>query len=92
MTLEQLAASNILVLARALAAAKGISLAGVSSRAHGDSEAFDKLEALTGSMTLRKYDASMAFLRDRKNWPEGATVPKVWEPWLTTSRKGGWNG
>lgn len=79
--LEPLVVDNLLRLARALAKARGVSLNAVSRAAHGDSPAFAKLEGGEGSITVRKYDEAMIYLRDPANWPAGSKIPTPHEPW-----------
>lgn len=84
--LESVAVDNLLTLARALAQARRrrrhkCSLRTVSRACHGDASALPNLARGAGSITLRKYDEAMGWLLDPKNWPEGAAIPRVREPW-----------
>lgn len=74
--IEPLLVDNILRLAREFARARGgLSLSTVSSLAYQDSKVFTRLQAGDGTLTLRKYDATMAWFRD--NRPTGMRWPKL---------------
>lgn len=79
--LEALAIDNLITMAVACAKARDCQLSTISRLAHGDPDTFDKIRRGEASITLRKYETSMAWLRDRENWPEKAVIPKIWEPW-----------
>jgi hypothetical protein len=81
LTLEQVAVPALLSLAKACAKARGVQLTTISRLCHGDPPALDKLEQGEGSITLRKFDAAMAWLNDENNWPAGVIIPAVDVPW-----------
>ena len=69
---------NLLKLAKAYAAHKGLGLGTVGRYAHGSSDIFEKLETGAVSVTLKKYDMMIAYLD--KMWPEDLKRPKLKEP------------
>lgn len=88
MDLTPLCVENLLLLAQRVAKLRGVSLATISRLAHGDGPTFDRLVAGgKGSITTRKYQDAMRWLMDPANWPEGATIPDVREPWLALHAK-----
>lgn len=87
--LEPVAVGNLLKLAKALAKASGRTLSAISRSAHGDGRCLDQLAKGTGSITLRKHDEAMLYLQDPMNWPNGAKIPTVDEPWRRAARTRG---
>lgn len=85
--LETVAVKNLLTLASACAEARGTGLARISTLCHGDSRTLGYLEKGSGSITLRKYDEAMAWLRKPANWPKGSKIPKVPDPWSAPKRR-----
>lgn len=85
--LEPAAVNNLLKLATACATARGVGLARISTLCHGDSRTLGYLESGEGSITLRKYDEAMAWLRKPSNWPKGSKIPKISEPWSAEPAK-----
>ena len=81
-SLEPLAVQNLLTLAEACAKARDVKLSTISRLAHGDPSTLEKIRQGAASITLRKYDETMAWLKDPENWPPATATPKVWEPWL----------
>lgn len=78
---------NILVLARAYVKRRKpqLKLSSISSLAHGDPLAFDKLAAgKKASITVRKYDEVMAWFE--ANWPENMTKPVTHDPFPPTEK------
>lgn len=72
---------NVLVLARAYVKRRQphLKMSTISSLAHGDPRAFDKLaDDKTASITTRKYDEVMAWFD--ANWPENMERPEIIEP------------
>lgn len=79
---------NVLVLAKVLADYHDWSLSTISRRAQGDPRSFDNIKAGTGSMTLPKYDATIAWFKD--NWPADLPWPEsVRDPFEATAPAGG---
>lgn len=87
MSVEKPAVENILTLARASAKARKTTVSAISRIAHGDSRALGQLADGSGSITLRKYESAMTWLRDPMNWPDGHKIPS--EPWRMVRRKNG---
>lgn len=87
MNLEDAARKAIMTLAKALAKAKGVKLSTVSRYVHSDARCLDLFAAGEASMSLRKFDEAMAKLQDQDNWPEGAVIPEVWEPWREREKR-----
>ena len=81
-SLESVALGNLLTLALACAKARDVKLSTISRLAHGDPMTLDKIKAGDASITLRKYEDSMTWLKSPENWPPKAVLPKIWEPWL----------
>lgn len=78
-SLTTVAADNLLTISRALAKARGSSLARVSRMCYGNSYVLDNIAARKISITAKKYDAAMVWLLNPENWPEGSKIPKP--PW-----------
>ncbi len=85
--LEAVAVKVLLTLADACAEARGVQLRTISRLCHGDPPALDRLKTGEGSITLRKYDESMCWLRDRTNWPPGSLMPRINEPWKRAAKE-----
>ena len=79
--LESVALDALMTLALACAKARDVKLSTISRLAHGDPSTLEKIRQGNASITLRKYEDSMAWLKDPENWPPKAVLPKVWEPW-----------
>lgn len=86
-TLTDIVVDNIKVLAKANARARGVLLMTVIRHAYGDQPSYKRLVRGRGSITVRKYEECIAWLRDPANWPEGATIPEVDEPWRQSRPK-----
>ena len=78
MKVEPILVSNLLKLAHAYANYHECTLANVGRRIHNDNAVFARLEAGTGSITLRKYDEVIERFRDK--WPRGLRWPRLREP------------
>jgi hypothetical protein len=75
MLIESFLRENLLTMARACAAARGLTLKSISRKAVDDHRFFDRLIRKDGSFTVRKYDEIMGWFSDPANWPAGTNPP-----------------
>lgn len=80
---------NLLTVARAYAAERGLTLAAVSRRCHGDSRTLGNIERGAGSMTLPKLDEVMEWFCRDGNWPKSLRLDGIWAVPRATKRNGG---
>lgn len=73
MSIQVKLARDLLAVAKAYRAVRGVSMATLSTEFYGDSTFFDRIAA-NGDFGVRTYDKVMGLFS--KHWPEGA----VWPP------------
>lgn len=86
--IAKICTNNLLKLGRAFAKSRKppYKLTTVSTMIHGDPQLLPRLADGKGSITVRKYDAVMAYF-DRK-WPEGVPRPEI-QPLMPIKADGG---